>query len=83
MFEANTQLTSDVLSRLKVVLLVIAFIPVAATADVAAGLAAQQEGDFTAAATHFRISAEQDDPAGQTLLANLYADGIGVPVGPD
>ena len=50
-----------------------------AWADLAAGLAAFDAGDYRQAAEEWRPLAEAGDPEAQLALADLYRNGLGVP----
>lgn len=66
-------------------LLAIVFIvgmPTLATADLADGLQAFDAGDYATAYAEWRPLAEAGDPLAQVALANLYAQGTGVPRDP-
>src|SRR2546425_8860205 len=50
-----------------------------AWADLAAGVAAYNRGDYSTALKEFRPLADQGDAEAQTYLGGMYADGTGVP----
>ncbi len=56
-----------------------AMVPLAASADLKAGLDAYKRGDYATALREFRPLAEQGDARTQHNLGQMYMDGEGVP----
>ncbi len=56
--------------------LALAFAPVSAVADFAAGVAAYDGGDLELAISEWRAAAEEGDTRAQTALGNAYASGL-------
>lgn len=68
------------LKLLALVALVVGFIlPGLAHADLAAGAAAYQRGDYATAAREFRRAADQGDAGAQFILGAMYESGQSVP----
>jgi hypothetical protein len=61
------------------ILVVVAWMPLAAKADYAKGVAAYGSGDYVTAAREFRQSAEAGEAESQFMLGRLYVMGLGGP----